>query len=168
MPDNPLRVPLTNHEEDPSRIDFDPSSGARTYGVYYSLVTAVAIVYSLLAIIILWFLPWWLIVAGVLISFLRADGGFASFRRRQGQLRLHKAPGSLVLRFADFFCSPKTVDQVFEPLVADWQDEYFLALSEHRTLKAKWISMRYLWSAVCALGLTRLFSLIKSISPVGK
>jgi hypothetical protein len=79
-----------------------------------------------------------------------------------------RAPGTRLLQIVDFLCSPTTVEQVFEPLVADWQKEYFDALHKGRRLKARWISVRYYWSTIQALGLSKVFSLLRSFTSAKK
>jgi hypothetical protein len=48
-----------------------------------------------------------------------------------------RAPGTRLLALVDFVCSPKTVEQTFRPLVADWRYEYFEALKQNRKWKAR-------------------------------
>jgi hypothetical protein len=77
---------------------------------------------------------------------------------------IKRAPGYRILAAAEFLCSPKTIDQVFEPLIADWQQEYFNALNDNRWLKARWISIRYMWKAGLAFGLCKLFAAVRAFS----
>lgn len=86
------------------------------------------------------------------------------FKLFLGRSSIEKAPGFRVLQVADFFCSPKTIDQVFEPLVSDWQEEYFAALNGGRWFKARWISIRYMWKALLAFGLSKLFAAVRAFS----
>jgi len=79
-----------------------------------------------------------------------------------------RPPGTRLLQIADFLSSPTNVEQVFEPLVADWQKEYFDALQQGRTLKARWISVRYYWRSILALGLSKVFSLLRSFTSARK
>jgi len=78
--------------------------------------------------------------------------------------RLHKAPGAKLLLMVNFFYSPRIVEQVFGPLVADWRKEYFAALHHGKKWKARWINVRYVVSFVMAMGLTKAFSVIRSIA----
>jgi hypothetical protein len=77
--------------------------------------------------------------------------------------KVHKAPGYRLLAFVRFFYSSNVVTRVFEPLVADWQMEYCEALSQGRTVKARWISIRYSWQSVLAMGLLRVFYFISRV-----
>ena len=50
---------------------------------------------------------------------------------------------SKYLRTGKFLFSPKTQKEIFEPIVADWQEEYFEALFKKDIWKARWINVRY-------------------------
>jgi hypothetical protein len=79
-----------------------------------------------------------------------------------------KPPGTRFLVFADFIYSPKTMEQIFMPLVADWRLEHFEALKQNRKWKARWISFRYCYSFIMAMSLSKVFSLLKQIRSVSK
>lgn len=81
---------------------------------------------------------------------------------------IKRPPGTNIVKIADFLCSPKSVEQIFEPLVADWQKEYFDALKDGRRVKARWISVRYYGRAVMAFGLNKLLSFLKGLSSAKK
>ena len=83
---------------------------------------------------------------------------------RGERLLFESAPGTRLLGIVEFLCSTKSVEKVFIPLVADWHKEYFDALTEKRWFKARWISVRYTWSFILAMGLNRLLSFIKSFT----
>ena len=57
-----------------------------------------------------------------------------TFHRRE----VREAPGTRILRIADFLYSPATVEKIFKQEVADWRLEYFEALKEGRNWKARW------------------------------
>lgn len=78
--------------------------------------------------------------------------------------RIRKAPGSSLLALVEYFYSPKLVEGVFKPIVADWRSEYFESLQEGRSRKAAWINARYLFSFVMAMGLSKVFSFIRSVA----
>ena len=90
------------------------------------------------------------------------------FRRSRREPRIRKAPGTQLLKIVDFLFRPSTVKLTFEPLISDWQFEYFEALNQRRTIKARWINIRYRFAFACtfirAMGLSRVFSLFKQIS----
>lgn len=77
--------------------------------------------------------------------------------------KIELAPGSRLLSIADFFYSAKTVEEVFEPIIADWRTEYFEALKQNRTIKARWISLRYKYDFAKAMGANKAYSLFRGI-----
>ena len=95
---------------------------------------------------------------------LRAE----SNRAPQRGIKVYRLPGTRLLRLVDFFYHPNTVKCTFKPLIADWQAEYFNAYQENRTVKARWICVRYYWAFFAAIGLTKLFSLVKYLGSIRK
>jgi hypothetical protein len=79
-------------------------------------------------------------------------------------VRLHKAPGVILLRIVIFLYSPTAVDEVFMPLIGDWRKENFDALVRGEIWKARWINLRYVMSLVMAMGLTKAFSVIRRLA----
>jgi hypothetical protein len=51
-------------------------------------------------------------------------------------------PGSLVLKVAEFLCSPKLHERVFLQAVLDMRDEYNEALFQGQKKKAQWVLIR--------------------------
>jgi uncharacterized membrane protein len=78
--------------------------------------------------------------------------------------RIRKAPGSDLLVMVEYLYSPKIVEQVFKPIVADWRTEYFDALKEGKNRKAVWIRIRYILSFSMAMGLSKALSVIRSLA----
>lgn len=78
-------------------------------------------------------------------------------------VRVEKPPGTLMLKVTDFFFSKKTVLLTFQPLIADWQEEYFEALSGKRYHKARWVSLRYYWAFAKACFLSKLAEFLRNI-----
>jgi hypothetical protein len=76
---------------------------------------------------------------------------------------ISNAPGSKLLSIVDFLYSSKTVEQTFKPIIADWRYEYFEALKQRRKWKARCISMRYRFSFINAMTLSKVFSLLKQV-----
>jgi hypothetical protein len=62
-------------------------------------------------------------------------------------------PGSRLWNLADFFCTKKTYDSVFCPLLADFQYEYFEALKDGREWKARWLRVLYFGAFFKSAGL---------------
>lgn len=83
---------------------------------------------------------------------------------RSSRVRLQQPPGSIWLSLVDFLYSPTTVEKVFKPIVADWRTEYFEALKAKRMLKARWISFRYYWSMLKAMGISQVLSLLSKFA----
>lgn len=81
---------------------------------------------------------------------------------------VYKAPGTKCLSFVEFLCSPKTVEKIFRPLIADWQYEIFEALKAKRIWKARWISLRYRWAFLMALGPSRLWAVVEKVAGIVK
>jgi hypothetical protein len=65
-----------------------------------------------------------------------------------------RPPGWLLGRWAAWFLSPKTVQHIVEPILADLQVNYFDALTQKRLVKAGWVRFRGYWELFKALGLT--------------
>jgi hypothetical protein len=97
-------------------------------------------------------------VVGSLVAALRFLIGV-----RLGSSRIAKAPGARYLVVVDFLYSPRTVEETFKPIIADWRFEYFNALSEKRRIKARWISIRYYYRIAVAMGLSNAYALIRVI-----
>jgi len=83
------------------------------------------------------------------------------FKLLTTRLGLPTAPGAKLLVLVDFLFSPKTVEQTFKPIIADWRNEYFEALKDKREWKARWISTRYRISFITSMFLSKVFSLMK-------
>jgi len=111
------------------------------------VITPILVVYLVLLI------AWFLTVVAISI----ADNLFT-------RSNITKAPGTRLLGLVDFLFSPKTVEQTFKPIVADWRHEYFEAKKQERKWKARWISTRYRFSFIMAMGLSKVFSLFKQLS----
>lgn len=79
-------------------------------------------------------------------------------------LRIKQPPGNRLLKLADFFCSPKTMRLTVNPLVADWQAEYFEALKQGREWKARWTSVRYYCAFGKTFALDKVFGMLKAVS----
>src|SRR5215213_3780493 len=56
-----------------------------------------------------------------------------------------------LLKLSIFLFSAKTQKEVFEPSIADWQEEYFEALFKKEIWKARWINMRYTYAFLAAM-----------------
>lgn len=50
----------------------------------------------------------------------------------------------------------------------DWRIEYFDALKQKRTIKARWISARYIYKFILAIGIINIFSFFRRIVSAGR
>jgi hypothetical protein len=88
-----------------------------------------------------------------LFNVLRGDMSFAGPRplplrdqARNKNSTISAAPGSLVLKIAEFLCTEKIYERVFLQSIVSMREEYFEALAEGRDEKAQWVKVRgYLW-----------------------
>lgn len=89
-------------------------------------------------------------------------------RLRTPSIGIERAPGSKYLAVVDFLFSTKEVEETFKPIVADWRTEYFEAVKQKRAWKARWVSVRYSYSFIASMGLSRIFSFIQSLTRAGR
>jgi len=85
--------------------------------------------------------------------------------------RLHiKAPLHIKFSiFSNFLFSNKNQKEVFEPIIADWQKEYFEALSKKEIRKARWINVRHTYAFLIAMcQKSPIGDLIEFISKIAK
>ena len=66
--------------------------------------------------------------------------------------RITRPPGALIGRWAEFVFSPRTVEYLVNPILADIQIEYFNALAEGRNAKAVWVRLRGYWNLITVVG----------------
>ncbi len=80
--------------------------------------------------------------------------GIVSFFLFRSYLNENSPRIALVSRFSElsgFLFSPKTQTEVFQPIEADWQEEYFEALFKNEVWKARWINVRYAYAFLAAM-----------------
>lgn len=65
----------------------------------------------------------------------------------------HSFQSYKLLKITNLFYSDKTQKEVFHPIVADWQEEYFKALYKKEIWKALWINVRYTYAFLAAMWL---------------
>ncbi len=76
---------------------------------------------------------------------------------------------SKLLYATNFLYSRKSQKEVFEPIVIDWQEEYFEALFKKEIWKARWINVRYTYAFLAAmLQKSPIGNLIEFISKIAK
>ena len=59
--------------------------------------------------------------------------------------------GYKLLKITEFIYSATIQKEVFETIAADWQEEYFEALSKKEIWKACWINVRYTYAFLAAM-----------------
>lgn len=101
---------------------------------------------------------------GSQISFNFDDVLLSSFRDLR-ESRIRRPPGSSLRSAAEFFYSPKVVERIVNPTIAELQVEYCQALAEKRSVKAVWIRIRGTWSLFKALG---LYAAAKNLAEIWK
>jgi len=111
---------------------------------------------------------WLTLLALTLLGGILAVAFYGLLRLRMRSISIKQAPGSRFRSIVTFLYSQKTVEEVFDPLIADWRFEYFEALDQKRRWKARWISVRYVYSLLMAMGLSRVFSFFKVFTRAGK
>lgn len=143
------RVPLEQYLEAKRR--------QLTAGVVLGIAMSAAVGFIVLKFVGKAAAPIWLMgfLAGSIVAVL--------FAMHKNVNRLSRPPGSFLLSVSDFFCSKKTREEVAEQVIADMRIEYNEALSERRTIKARWIRLRYCWSFCYAVGLHRVLKVIADI-----
>jgi len=55
------------------------------------------------------------------------------------------------VKFSDLLYSSKSQKEIFKPIAADWQEEYFEALFKKEIWKARWINVRYTYAFLAAM-----------------
>lgn len=77
-------------------------------------------------------------------------------------------PGTRLHVWTSFFYSRKTMERVFQPMLADMRDEYYAALAEGRIWKARWVRCAYYWAFLKSIGLHSLVTTVKEVASLWK
>lgn len=72
-------------------------------------------------------------------------------------------PGRLLRRFAEFVFTKKTMREVFEPTLVDFEMEYLEALQDGNVWKIRWVRIRGYWSFWSAVVAQAPLSLLKRL-----
>lgn len=59
---------------------------------------------------------------------------------------IKKPPLQFLFRVTDTVFSAKDKAEIWQPLFADWQDEYFEAMRQNQVWKMRWINFRYVYA----------------------
>src|SRR5579863_4764551 len=62
-------------------------------------------------------------------------------------------PGRRLWQLAEFLCTKKTYNSIFCPLMAEFHHEYFEALNEGRSWRARWVRVLYFGAFFKSAGL---------------
>lgn len=72
----------------------------------------------------------------------------------QAAEKIVRPPGYRELGLISFFVSPQKIENVYEPIIADWNVEYYEALSKSKpVIRVFFIRVRYMYALISALGL---------------
>ena len=77
--------------------------------------------------------------------------------------RITSAPGTKLIAFIRLIYSAKTVERIFDPIYADFCEEYFAALDAGEKWHARWIQVRYYKDFVKAVSLFGVVRLAKTV-----
>ncbi len=75
-------------------------------------------------------------------------------------------PETQLVRIASFLFSSIEIERIFEPIIADWHEEYFQAYNAGRILKATLISLYYRYKLAQTMGLKMCFTLMSTVSGI--
>jgi hypothetical protein len=76
---------------------------------------------------------------------------YFDFRQRESGTVFSRALFSGFSNVTVFLFSSKTQTEVFQPIAADWQEEYCEALFKNEICKARWINIRYTYAFLAAM-----------------
>lgn len=100
----------------------------------------------------------------ILMGIASAVAGRELFlRERSPKIQITKLPGTKLRRFIRFFYSTRSVEKIFDPIYADFCEEYFAALAAGETWHARWIRVRYYKDFVKAVNLFGIVRLAKMV-----
>jgi len=92
-----------------------------------------------------------------------------SLYKEKEKKKIFLSPSNKLLTISSFFYSPKTQKEVFEPIVAEWQYEYFEDLRNKRFGRAKCTNLRWTYHFIAAmLQKSPIGDLIEFISKIAK
>lgn len=74
-----------------------------------------------------------------------------------------------IAKLTNFLYSTKTQREIFQPILADWEDEYFESLYKKEIWKARWINVRYTYAFLMAMWMkSPIGDLIEFIKKIAK
>lgn len=75
--------------------------------------------------------------------------------------KIIRPPGDKFFEVLKFLYTKKVFERVFEPMIADMQEEYFEAMSKKNIWKMRWIHLRGVISLLIAVVYNPVVSLVK-------
>ena len=113
-------------------------------------------------------------VLGIMAASLLMNRGFHSMHyslwaiisssdSRRRTSNVSKMPGTRLMALIRFCYSAKTIERIFDPIYADFYEEYFAALAAGKKWHAPWIRVRYYKDFVKAVGLFGIVRLAKTM-----
>jgi hypothetical protein len=106
-----------------------------------------------------------------IIHTIRVRDGNKSYSflvRYEKKRRVKRPPGFRLLHFVEFFYSRKAIEEVFKPILADWQFEYYECLKENCLWQARWTTFRWTIRFILAMGLTQAIAFLRDFVPFGR
>lgn len=80
------------------------------------------------------------------------------------KVTIARPPGMRLMNVVEVLVSPERYERVFQPILADWHEEFFQALSQNRGRgKLLAIRIRHTWGFLKALGLLSLLQAIGAL-----
>lgn len=114
------------------------------------------------------------VMSGVFVVVAFMVGGeiladlFESWRAARAREIVTYTPGWTLSRWIEFLFSRKSVDQIFQPIIADMQVEYIDAIAARRYWKARWVAARGYATFWYALVLQVLALALQIFAPLAK
>lgn len=99
------------------------------------------------------------ILGACMLLLIFVVGGF----ERDTEPRITGAPSNKLIKLVLFVYSAKTIERIFDPIYADFCEEYFAALAAGEKWHARWICIRYYKDFVKAIGLFGVVRLAKTV-----
>ncbi len=85
----------------------------------------------------------WFIISFLIINCLVRINNSGNFIKRPINIKF--------LAMSNLLFTNKTNKEIFEPIISDWQEEYFEALFKKEIWKARWINVRYTYAFLAAM-----------------
>lgn len=118
----------------------------RLYFNYMLIAFSGAMIYILIAFLINYY-NMAIIGLSVLIIVISS---FCIYKYNKSR-KINKYNDLFWLKITEFIYANKSQKEIFLPIMADWQEEYFEALSKKEIWKARWVNVRYTYAFLAAM-----------------